>query len=267
MASNENIRERMSRMNAVKNQCIRNKNSYFVEHSENSVTVLNERLGEEQTVSLVVNDAEGPDTALVFSLKTTDVVVGDYLTWKETSHFLVTESVKVIKDVDYNKFRAFECNVLINKNIRGYLIGSKQAAKDIKLSNRFETSKLLPTLICPVSSGIKIDDQITIDNQIWDVVEADTISNPGIGYYYIERGTNTMSSQGRMPKDKGNYAYKRTELTLPSEDGYFRSDVDLEIVRRTAESVTFKVPSEDFIIYTLVNGAEKENKYIVKESV
>ena len=269
MAINENVVERMNRLNAVKKQCLNNKTSYFVEHGESSTTVVNNRLNEEQIVNIVMNDQEGPDSAFIFSLNTTDLVVGDYLTWKETTNYLVYEKVHVIKEVDYNKFKAYECNVKVNDNFYAYLVSSKTSAKDIKLSNEFETSKLLFTLICPISQGLEIDQSIKLNNQVWDMVEADTLSNPNIGYYYIERGTNTMKSSGAAPKDKTGVVYAGTNLKITTTNGYYESDVPLEIVERTHDYIIIKVPRTDFSITVRENARAigSTKKYTVKERV
>ena len=272
MAIRENLLDRMSRINAVKKQCLNNKTSYFVEHGESSTTVFNNRLEEDQIVNIVMNDKDGPDSAFVFGLTSTDIQVGDYLTWKDTTNYLIYEKVHVVKEVDYNKFKAFECNVQVNDAFYGYLISSKQAAKDITMSNQFEASKLLFTLVCPISCGLEIDQSIKINGQVWDIVEADTISNAAIGYYYIERGTNTKKSTGRMPKDKVGEVYSGTTLKIPTVNGFYESDVPVEVIERTHDYIVIKVPRTDFSITVgEVNarqaGAKVTKKYTVKETV
>ena len=267
MPENSNVRERIARINAIKDQCLKNKTSYFVEHSEQSVTVTNERLNASQIVSIVMTDNDGPDEAYVFSMRDTDLQVGDYLTLEDDTCFLLYESVRIIKNVDYAKFKAFECNVLVNNSIHAYFISSQTSPKDIKMSSEFETSKLLPVLICPLAAGIAINDQIKINNQVWDVVECDDLSTTGIGYYTIERGTNTMSSQSNMPKDKSNILYTGTTFSVSTEDGYYSSETTLEVIKRTATQVIFKVPdAAEFTVITQKDGKNVETTYTVKES-
>ena len=267
MPENSNVREHISRINAIKDQCLKNKTSYFVEHSEQSVTVTNERLNSSQIVSIVMTDEDGPDNAYVFGMKDTDLQVGDYLALEDSTHFLLYESVRIIKSVDYIKFKAYECNVLVNNTVYAYLMSSQTTAKDIKMSSEFETSKLLPVLICPLNAGISIDDQIKINNQVWDVVECDDLSTSGIGYYTIERGTNTMSSQGNMPKDKSSTLYLGATFTVTTEDGYYSSETSLEVVKRTATQIIFKVPdAAEFTITTVSGGKYVDTTYKVKES-
>ena len=266
MAIRESLIERMSRINAVKKQCLNNKTSYFVEHGESTTTIFNERLEEEQIVNIVMNDHDGPDSAFIFGLTSTDIRVGDYLTWKETAHYLVYEKVQVIKEVDYNKFKAFECNVQINDTFYGYLIGSRQTAKDIAMSN--EASKLLFTLVCPISCGLEIDESIKINDQVWDIVEADTVSDPFIGYYYIERGTNTKKSSIGMPKDKAGIVYSGTALRIPTSSGYYHTETSIELIERSYDYITIKVPKTDFSITVKdVDGNEVVKNYTVKETI
>lgn len=267
MAIRENIFDRMERLNAVKKQCEKNKTSYFVEHGESSTEVLNQRLGENQIVNIVMNDHDGGDDAFVFSLLTTDLQVGDYLTWKDTTEFMIYEQVSVIKEVDYNKFKAYECNVRVNDSFGAHLISSRTSAKDITMSNQFETSKLLFTLVCPISKGLEIDGSIKIDNQLWDIVDADTTSKSGIGFYYIERGTNTMRSIGAMPKDKESVVYSGMKLTIPTENGYYTTQDKVELINRESNQITIKVPRQNFSITVRKDGQDIVKKYTVKENV
>ena len=267
MANLRNILDQYQTIAAVKDKCIKNKTSYFVQHGESSKVVHNERTDSDLTVNIVMNDADGPDNAFIFALTTDDLVQGDYITF-DSATFILYESVRVIKDVDFKKFKAYECNALVNGKTKGYFYLNPNSPKDTVLDKSLiENSQLLPTLIVPASAGIQIGDYIKIDDQTWLIEEANTFADPGIGYYYMRRSPNSNVSMKGFAKDKSNVAYKGMHITLATEKGYYSSSVNLTIVKRTGSAIEFIVPSADFTITVKKNDVDVIYSYTVKENI
>lgn len=274
MANNENAYDRFRRLHSVKNGCLKRKTSFFIENHESSTTITVDRTEEQLPAVLVMNDYDGPDTASVFVYSKEDLKSGDYFVWNEEVHFFVLEQVHVIKDVDYHKFKALECNVLVNGTIWAYFKGNMTSFKNTTLKgSSYEEVTSQPVVIAPINDEMILNGYIIINEQNWRIVDADRDTINGIGYYYIEKDLNSRNLEQELDEleDNGEAPtattwYVGQTITLDTEQGYITADKNIKITKRTAKSVTFTILESGLVhVSTREGGNIKTRNYTVKE--
>lgn len=274
MSSNENAYERFRRLHTVKNNCLRSKTSLFIENHESSTTIVVDRTEESIPAVIVMTAADGPDNAYLYVYDEADIMRGDYFTWNEEEKFFVLDKERIIKDVDYHKYKVLECNVLVNNSFWAYFKGNMTSFKNTTLkSNGYEQVTSQPLLIAPINSELKLNGYITINDQNWRVVDADRDTINGIGYYYVEKDLNSRNLENDMDELEENGEaptattwYKGQTVSVVTEKGYIKADKNIQIIKRTVTSVTFKL-LESGVIHVAVqeSGEIKEHTYTVKE--
>jgi hypothetical protein len=270
---NENAYERFRRVHKVSDSCNKKKTAYFIQNHESSTEITVERTSEELPAVIVMNHAEGADNSLLYVHADADINLGDYFNWKEEYHFFVLERVTIIKDVDFKKFTALECNVLVNDRFWAFYVGNKRAYKTTSLlGGYYETDTLQPILIAPINDELKQNGYINFNNQTWRIVSADLDSINGIGYYYIDHSLNArdLESENDELEDSGekpsaNTLYVGQELTVETEKGYIVAD-NITIIKRTATSATFKATvAGRLTVTTRRDGKDVTISYEVRE--
>lgn len=274
-----NIFDRFRTVASYKDKCPRDVDSYFIEHHESSTTIQVFRTDEEIPAVLVLTDQDGADDAYLFMYADADFVVGDYFTWKDTT-FFAYEQVKIVKNVDYIKFKILECNALINDSIWSYFKSSMTTIKDTKLTNKTELSTLMSLLVVPRNEAIKIGEAITIGNQRWDIEDGDIYTVPNIGYYYLSRGTNSRDEEEWEPEEPipDNQYYVGQDITFATETGYYKAfkkaddgslvEVKVKLRSRTMTSITIQtLEAGEFVIQTKSAQQIVNNVITVKENV
>jgi hypothetical protein len=270
---NENAYERFRRVHKVGVSCTNKKTSYFIQNHESSTEITVVRTGEELPAVMVMNHAEGADNSLLYVYADADINLGDYFTWKEDYHFFALERVTIIKDVDFKKFTALECNVLVNDQFWAFFAGNKRAFKTTSLMGGFyETDTLQPILIAPINDEFKINGYIRFNNQEWRILSADLDSISGIGYYYIDRALNARDLESEMDNLEENdlapsasTLYVGQEHTVDTEQGYIVAN-NIVVVKRTATTATFKPTAAGLLSVTLRrNGNPVSISYEVRE--
>lgn len=273
-ANNEGAFERFRRTNTVKDNCTTKKTSYFIEHHLSSTNILVERTNENLPAVLVVNDTEGADQFLTFVYQDADIQLGDYFTWKEDNHFFILESVHIIKEVDYKKFRALECNAVTSDGKWIYFKGNMKTYRDIALKGNYEINSLNPVVIAPISAGFVINGDFVMNNQTWHIVDADLDTIKGIGYYYVERDLNPRNMEADIEAledadalDPANTLYVGEKVTLSTYKGYIEADKAITILSRSANSVEFAAneAGDMRVIVRNSGGANVTYIYSVKE--
>lgn len=269
MQNNESILDKYQRIYQIKEKCIDNKTSYFLEHHESTTDIIITRTGETIKGVLVLNDQDGADSAYLYVHINADFQVCDYFTWNTTT-FFAYEQVGIVKNVDFIKFKVLQCNVLVNDSIWGYFIGPMKNIKDIGFSKNAEFSRMVPTLICPRNDFIKTGTQITFNEQVWNVEDADIYTLTNIGYFSLSRGINAPDIEEieEAELDFEHFNYVGEIITLPTENGYFVANKNVKLLKRSLDSITIQFMEEGEVsITTLNNTLPKQNNYNVKENV
>lgn len=272
IVQNESAFERFRRTNSVRNNCVKKKTSYFIEHHLSSTEIYVERTEETIPAVLVVNDTEGADSFLTFVYEDEDIQLGDYFTWKENNHFFVLEKVHVIKEVDYKKFRALECNAVTSEGHWIAFRGNMKSYRNTSLKGQVELTSLQPIVIAPISANLEINKTFVIGSQHWKVIDADLSSINGIGYYYVQRDLNPRNleeEQDALYENNelaaSNVIYIGEKVKLATDKGYIDGN-NITVLSRNIDNVVFAANEAGPLSVTVVvDGINKTYNYIVKE--
>lgn len=261
----ENSLERFRRLHDIKEQCLNNKTSYFLKNHESSTTITINRTEEEIQGVLILNDADGPDSAFLYVSIDSDFQVGDYFTWKTTT-FFAYEKVEIVKNVDFIKYKILQCNVYVNDSFWAYFLGPLRKITDVNLTNNTEFSKMVPTLIAPVNDQLIEGQRIIFNNQRWNIEDSDIYSIQGIGYYSLTRSFNNLEETDLEELESFNYINEK--ITLNTEEGYFESNVPIKILERNIQSITIQfIKKGTHTINILKDGQLLTKTFIVKEHI
>lgn len=172
-------------------------------------------------------------------------------------HYLIVEEIINIKDTDYHKYYALLCNVDLGITW-GYF------RSNLSIKEEQETvliSRQNPTLTIP-SAILEFEDKIVLQGRPWIIQEYDSISEPGVTIYSLK--ASTVSKNETQPQasyivkpERGETVITTEEIditetdkgigfeipvTLPTEQGYFKFDKQLHIIKRSANFITFSLP-------------------------
>jgi hypothetical protein len=206
------------------------------------------RLNEDRSAYIVMSDAEGPDSAIVFTAKQSDKMYNlskaDYYIWEDKMYF-VYEDVHLGYDASYIKQKAYQCNVKFmcgDEELGGYFISSLRTYVDTEFQNRLNISdKEQPVLVMPMHEGIEVGTQLSIGNKPWKVIDFDAITNSGILYISLERDFYKKSDN--IIENYNPYLLKSgIDYSFDTEDAYFNTSSPLNIKARTEHKVTFQIP-------------------------
>ena len=267
--------ERYRRNHEVQSGCLLKKTAYFIENHESSVIIGVNRTGEEIPAVLVFSDKEGADEILLYVHINSDFLVQDYFTWKNIT-FFAYEKVEVVKEVEYIKYKALQCNVLVNDSFWAYFRSTLRSARDDTLSGRTEISTLIPLLIAPRNPELKIGGQLTFNNQVWDIEDGDIFTITGIGYYYLSRGINSVDPEEEWEPEQpipDNLYYVGEEVKLDTELGYCKGETEedntgYKLKERSMSYVIILPLKEGTLkVNTLQQGDVVTHTLLVKENV
>lgn len=269
----ETAYERYRRNIDVQNGCLKNKTAYFIENHESSTIIEVNRTGEEIPAVLVFSDKEGADEIFLFVYEDSDFQIRDYFTWKSIT-FFAYEKVEVVKEVKYIKYKALQCNVLVNNSFWAYFRSTLRAARDNALTNKFEDSTLIPLLIAPKNSELFIGGRISFNDQVWNIEDGDIFTISGIGYYYLSRGLNSRDEEEIEDEDRTplNELYIGQEIKLETEMGYCSAEEEYKnnyTIKERSMNYVIILPTKEgkLEIKTLKQGNTITNYYFVKENV
>ena len=220
----------------------------------------------DQKIQASVVNKQEKDYAYVFTQTQDELEIGSVWTAKNL-HFLITEEITIIKDVDWHKYHALLCNVQID-NHWGYFKGPEKSFLDIVLEKEvIWESPQKPVLVLP-ENVLNFRDKIVIKGRAWLIQEYDAISTPGLVYYSL-KPTTISKEVAAENTSKDIYVEKHEEpivnivenpisllseasvfhispnvpITLSTEDGYFKTtNKNLKIQKRTASMVVFSIP-------------------------
>ena len=220
----------------------------------------------DQKIQASVVNKQEKDYAYVFTQTQDELEIGSVWTAKNL-HFLITEEITIIKDVDWHKYHALLCNVQID-NHWGYFKGPEKSFLDVVLEKEVVwESPQKPVLVLP-ENILNFRDKIVIKGRAWLIQEYDAISTPGLVYYslkpttiskevaaentgkdiYVEKHEEPIINVVENPisllsEDSVFHISPNVSITLSTEDGYFKTtNKNLKIQKRTASMVVFSIP-------------------------
>ena len=165
----------------------------------------------------------------------------------------------LFRSIDYKKQKAVECNVFFTHNSTDYIGYFASSIRTIT-ENEFIGSQAIlpdetPLLILP-TGALTIGDTFIIDDtqKPWKIQEYDSITNRGISYLYLERGLAAKDETDVTDIVLEETVYldetdtdstilrPMTEYTFVTSGAYFVTSPRVEILGRTLEAITFRIP-------------------------
>lgn len=226
----------------------------------------------EYQVGFVYDNREEEDKAYLYVLKPTMFSIGHTFMWADTNgqehYYLIYDEEKSVKDVDYNKYLVFECNVLVD-DVWSYMSGPRTTYVNTQLrQSLYEVSLAKPVLITGVER-YQVAEILSIGGRNWRIIEKDNYSAPGLVYYYLELYVTQKdvdeAQESFIPDPVVADQWRPGEvITLSTEEGYFESDCELN-PSISMTSVTFTVPydvPEIHVVYK-TEGVIQEKTYKV----
>ena len=232
--------------------CSMNYESNFILEGTSSVIIHVMRLNADKQAALILTDKEGPDTSLVYTYKDRNIenelLKADYFTWKNNTYF-VYEDVDLIRDTNFKKQKAYQCNVSFkvgNNYYCGYYISSLSKYVDTNLqSNLNITDNDKPILILPEYNWLEVGLKIVIKGKPYKIIDFDIITNEKIAYISLDRDFISKQEDEVAIDEEfsmGDVFKAGVEIELPIQYGYFKTIPSVEIVSKTANTVKFIIP-------------------------
>ena len=233
--------------------------------------------GEQKVTAAVVNKQE-QEKAYIYTDLQHPLDIGSVWTTKGL-HFLIVEEIVIIKDVQWKKYIALLCNVLID-DMWCYFKGSEKAAISTSIKEDvFLNTQAKPVLVSAAKLGFR--DKIVINNRAWMVMEWDDISTQGIVYCTLEPTTISKEIEDKgiikhenVSNEPATFNLKsdeiivkpNTNITIETEKGYVKASAHIDIKSRTANQVVFSIPYgiENVLITTLKGDAYVNTTYVTR---
>ena len=228
-------------------QCMLCQETAFILEGSSATIIHMLRTDVDKQAALIINEKEGPDTVTVFTHKKEkrcdELLKTDYFKWKDKTYF-VYEDIDIIREATYKKQKAYACNVEFSlehqeEKYCGYYISSLAKYVDTTLqSNLNITDNDKPILIIPHFDWVNIDTKIIIKGKPYKIINYDGLTNDKIAYCSLDR--DFISTQTDIVEEIPNNTFVAgEEIELDVIDGYFKTDVPVEIVSKTLNKVKF----------------------------
>ena len=254
MQNNEASFERFRRNYDVQSDCLKRKTAYFIENHESSTIVQVVRTMEEIPAVLVFSHKEGADETYLYVYDDADFVNGDYFIWNGI-YFFSYEIDRIVKEVNYRRYKALECNVFVNDSFWAYSKGTLRATKDVSFSKNAEDSAMIPLMIAPRNDELLLGGQAIFGGQTWDIEDGDYYTINGIGYYYLTRGLNSRDEEEIEEEYLEPSYYIGSKIQFSTELGYYKANLKVKLVERNVSSVTIlPLESGELQVTTLEQG-------------
>lgn len=249
----------------------------IIANSLSRTEVILERLQTAIPVIFINNSKESGDESVVYSYRTDEVRLGDYLIVKD-NYYLIYKEIKDFKREEIvDRWNAVSCNVNFTfkgNSIRAYFLGSlrSDSSEEVSIARGFAVlSEGTALLVLPSYYTFKTNESFKIGDEGWRVKYIDKITNPGMTYLTIEQYV-IPNKEKQSETESVDYAPTLVVLregvrtTLNTEDGYFNAVPRVEILERTANYISFRVPYgiETLEIYVKENGVVVQNQYEVR---
>jgi len=281
--------DRFQRLNQKRQEAQASLGSHFIFKGYPSVKIQSDADEELEIQAAVVNQQE-KDKAYIYTHLEDGLPIGS--TWNAKSlHWLIAEEIVTIKDVNWHKYMSFLCNINI-EDIWGYFKGPEKTYMNIEKDRDVSLESLQkPVLVLP-EGYLAFGDKIVIKGRPWLVQEYDAISSPGIVYYSLrattvskevmdehegedvfieyneDKTTSIPVEPERSPIPGKAYVSNNMDITVSTEEGYFKADKAVKIKKHTATEVVFFLPFgiKEVEVLTKYQGEVETRTYKVQEN-
>lgn len=233
--------------------------SEFIEKSASSVEALRESTSTNIKAVIISERKEGGNETILFTYAEDDIKIGEYITYRNKT-YLVYNQYEIIFSKEFNKHKLIECNVELkfgNQVQKAYYISSLRRYNSLRdLSNTYlpyEFSNQKPIIITKQNTNIKFDTRFIILDEAFVVNEIDKISNQGVYYLSVEKGTilhdvDNVSTSVTQPVPAKTVEVLSgditagDEVTITTNSGYAEFSYDVDIISKNATTVVFEAP-------------------------
>lgn len=252
----------------------------FIENSLSSTTIYHSRLSKNEKAVLTREHKEGNIEIILFTypLKpASKIIVGDYIKHNNKNFLTFMEYDHPLSE-HYHKFKVLECNITIKVDDlelpAAYFSAMRSFVTNVSVNmagsaNLFENMR--PVVVVKDDPALKVNFRFLAAGEGYKVVNIDRISNPGIAYLSVEQAPLNIATddltEGKVttyqPVDPGAGrpgapVFKKGEVvTYDIYNGFVSFSPRVEVVNRTANEVTFRVPYDiDKLTVTTKDGEE-----------
>lgn len=270
----------------IRKNCNDERSAAFIVDGEMAQTVYHKRLKKDIPAALVFGHKEGPDDITVYSLIEDDLLKSDYFIWKNTDYLVYEENKITNNEINFRKQRALECNVSFTYQDQTFIGYYKSALRGNDnprfLGGNVVVPEETPLLVLPTNNSIDVKSEFVIEGKPFVVTEYDHITNKGITYYYLERGTikkvkgTPETIEEVVVVDNSEIIDQTDDLDEPTlkammeyefetEGALFSATPAVEIISRTLKQIRFRVPFgiNQVTITTKKDGLSVEKTYKV----
>lgn len=257
--------DRFQKLNQKRQEAQSNLSSHFIFKGYPSIQITSD---EDQDISVqaaVVSQQE-KDKAYIYTTIENELSMGS--TWSAKGlHWLIAEEIATIKDVSWHKYLSFLCNLNI-EDIWGYFKGPEKTYMNIEKDRDVSIESLQkPVLVLP-EGILAFGDKIVIKGRPWLIQEYDAISSPGLVYYslrsttiskelldehegedvfiqYAEDPVTVIPTEPEQETGTQELKYRASnniDITVNTEEGYFKSNKSVKIKQHTRTKVVFSIP-------------------------
>lgn len=220
---------------------------------------------------LIMKYRDGVDTAILYTYANDGIEAGDCIFKKgareqnDLYYLVAEEEGRVDGSQTIRVFRTQEANVnlVINKQKYPAAVTTSVRNQTIQGSRDSITAEQkVAKITVPKSYELKLNDTLEITNirtdakysESWRIDGKDDITSPGMTYITAIQVASDNSTDQETNKDRGLTPGARH--TFKTEGGYFKTDIDIHVVSRTAEKVIVVLPNKNitFTVSLKSNG-------------
>lgn len=279
--------ELFRKVNAAESDVETAKIANFIENSLSSTTIYHTRLEESKKAVLTRDHKEGNIEIILFTYPHTrkeKVRVGDYIEHKRKNYLTFMEYDHPLAK-HYHKFKVLECNIKIKvDNLElpaAYFSAMRSFVSNVAVNlagsaNLFENMR--PVVVVKDNDALKVNFRFLAAGEAYRVINIDRISNPGIAYLSVEQAPLNVMTDNIEESKVTTYkplvtmgvedpTYKKGEVvTFEIIDGFITFNPRVEIIKRSKDEVTFRVPY-DIDHLTIVTKDSGGNDIVTEREV
>lgn len=177
---------RFQKINQSRGTANQKTNSSFILNGYPSIFITSTA---DKSIKIQASVVSKQEKSMAYIYTSTEDVLDAGSVWEAKSlHWLITEEIILIKDVNWRKYAAVLCNVEVNGSW-GYFIGPEASYVNTVLKEDVLLQSQQKPLLVLANSNLKINDKIMIQGRAWQIQEEDCLTHPGVSYFSLTATT------------------------------------------------------------------------------